>query len=162
YASTQTYFTISVTPATGATSGLRQDVNTGFLPGGFLAIDIRQALFPSLPLFDPDATLNVTRDPVTGQVTGGKFVPIDETLRLDNPTNVVVVKDTVTNTFKLGREQHPINGNGIITVDPSGSVLNTSQAKVVVAANGGSDLIYVPDGDATTVQRIVDFLSKQD
>src|SRR5262249_26696064 len=28
--------------------------------------------------------------------------------------------------------------------------------------NGGSDLIYVPNHDASTVQRIVDFLSKQD
>ena len=162
YASTQTYFTISVNSNTGATSGLRQDVNSGFLPPGFLAIDIHQALFPSLPMFDPDATLNISRDATTGQVTGGKFVPVDETLRLDNPANVVIVKDTVTNTFKLGREQHPINGNAIITVDPSGSVLDFNQAKVIVAANGGSDLIYVPDHDPTTVQKIVDFLSKQD
>ena len=162
YASTQTYFTISVNSNTGATSGLRQDVNSGFLPPGFLAIDIHQALFPSLPMFDPDATLNISRNATTGQVTGGKFVPVDETLRLDNPANVVIVKDTVTNTFKLGREQHPINGNAIITVDPSGSVLDFNQAKVIVAANGGSDLIYVPDHDPTTVQKIVDFLSKQD
>ena len=162
YASTQTYFTIGVNSSTGATSGLRQDVNSGFLPPGFLAIDIHKTLFPTLPMFDPDATLNITRDATTGQVTGGKFVPVDETLRLDDPANVVVVKDTVTNTFKLGREQHPINGNAIITVDPSGSVLNFNQAKVIVAANGGSDLIYVPDHDAATVRNIVDFLSKQD
>src|SRR5262249_7946646 len=162
YASTQTYFTLAVNATTGATSGLRQDVNSGFLPPGFLATDIRKALFPTLPMFDPDATLNITRDATTGQVTGGKFVPVDETLRLDNPANVVVVKDTSTNTFKLGREQHPINGNAIITVDPSGSVLNFNQAKVIVAANGGSDLIYVPDHDPATVRALVDFLSKQD
>ena len=47
YASTQTYFTISVNSTTGATSGLRQDVNSGFLPPGFLAIDIHEALFPT-------------------------------------------------------------------------------------------------------------------
>src|SRR5262249_10535784 len=36
------------------TSG-RQDVNTGFLPGGFVAIDLAHSL--GLPLFDPDAQI---------------------------------------------------------------------------------------------------------
>src|SRR5262249_6994498 len=158
YASTQTYFTISVNATTGATSGLRQDVNNGFLPPGFLALDIRKALFPNLTFFDPDATINITRDSTTGQVTGGNFIPVAETLRLDNPANVLVVQDTVTGAFRLGRVQHPINGNAIITPDSSGNVLNFSQAKVIVAANGGSDLIYVPDHDRDTVHRITQFL----
>src|SRR5262249_50639980 len=131
YASTQTYFTISVNSTTGATSGLRQEVNTGFLPPGFVALDIRKALFPTLNLFDPDTAVNVTRDATTGQITGGKFIPVDETLRLDNPANVVVIKDTVTNTFKLGREQRPAQGDALITVDPSGSILNFNQSKVI-------------------------------
>jgi hypothetical protein len=33
---------------------------------------------------------------------------------------------------------------------------------VVVAANGGSDLIYLPDGDKVLAKRIVDFLLTQD
>src|SRR5262249_30314683 len=155
------YFTISVNPTTGATSGLRQDVNTGFLPPGFLAIDIRKALFPNLNLYDPDTQINIQRD-ASGNVISGNFVPVNETARLDNPANVVVVKDAVSNTFKLGQLQHPFQGNGIITADPTGSVLNFNQAKVIVAANGGSDLIYVPDNDPNTVKQLVDFLSKQD
>jgi hypothetical protein len=34
--------------------------------------------------------------------------------------------------------------------------------KVFVAANGGSDLIYVPSHDRTVVANVVDFLTKQD
>ncbi len=37
-----------------------------------------------------------------------------------------------------------------------------TDAKVIVAANGGSDLIYVPDHNKQLVQQIVAFLSKQD
>ena len=36
------------------------------------------------------------------------------------------------------------------------------QAKVVVAANGGSDLIYVPDGDRATIAEVATFLLGQD
>jgi hypothetical protein len=49
----------------------------------------------------------------------------------------------------------------------AGSTLSTPDAltappaKVVIAANGGSDLIYVPDHDLATVQKLVDILSKQ-
>jgi len=49
--------------------------------------------------------------------------------------------------------EHPVNGNGLLGIDvtrPDGS-----DARVIVAANGGSDLIYVPDRDADRVRRIV-------
>jgi len=51
--------------------------------------------------------------------------------------------------------QHTKAGNGIIGGD-------RSKPKVVVAANGGSDLIYIPDNDKTVAKRIVDFLLTQD
>jgi hypothetical protein len=51
--------------------------------------------------------------------------------------------------------QHSRLGNGLIGGD-------RKNPKVVVAANGGSDLIYVPDGDKTVAKRIVDFLLTQD
>jgi hypothetical protein len=50
---------------------------------------------------------------------------------------------------------HTLAGNGIIGGDES-------HPKVVVAANGGSDLIYIPDGDKAAAKRIVDFLLTQD
>src|ERR1700733_5711061 len=55
----------------------------------------------------------------------------------------------------IGDGQHTKNGNGLIGDD-------RSKPKVVVAANGGSDLIYLPDGDKAMAKRVVDFLLTQD
>jgi hypothetical protein len=55
----------------------------------------------------------------------------------------------------IGDGQHTKNGNGLIGGD-------ANKPKVVVAANGGSDLIYLPDGDKNLAKRIVDFLLTQD
>jgi arylsulfatase A-like enzyme len=49
----------------------------------------------------------------------------------------------------------PSRGNGLIGSDPA-------NPSAVVAANGGSDLIYLPTGDATLAARIVALLSAQD
>jgi predicted AlkP superfamily pyrophosphatase or phosphodiesterase len=51
--------------------------------------------------------------------------------------------------------EHTKNGNGLIGGD-------RAKPKIVVAANGGSDLIYVPDGDKAMAKRIVDVLLTQD
>jgi hypothetical protein len=55
----------------------------------------------------------------------------------------------------IGDGAHTKYGNGLIGGD-------RSKPKVVVAANGGSDLIYVPDGDKAIAKRVVDFLLTQD
>jgi predicted AlkP superfamily pyrophosphatase or phosphodiesterase len=55
----------------------------------------------------------------------------------------------------IGDGQHTKNGNGLIGGD-------RHDPKVVVAANGGSDLIYIPDGDKAVAKRIVDALLTQD
>ena len=55
----------------------------------------------------------------------------------------------------IGEGEHSKNGNGLIGGD-------RNKPKVVVAANGGSDLIYVPDGDKAMAKRIVDILLAQD
>ena len=44
----------------------------------------------------------------------------------------------------------------------SGNILDNTDAKVIIAANGGSDLIYVPDHDVNTAKKIIAFLAKQD
>ena len=51
--------------------------------------------------------------------------------------------------------QHTKNGNGLIGGD-------RDKPKVVVAANGGSDLVYIPDGDKALAKRVVDALLTQD
>jgi predicted AlkP superfamily pyrophosphatase or phosphodiesterase len=55
----------------------------------------------------------------------------------------------------IGDNQHTKNGNGLIGGDKD-------KPKVVVAANGGSDLVYIPDGDKALAKRIVDTLLAQD
>jgi arylsulfatase A-like enzyme len=88
------------------------DAPKGFLPSGFLAIDIATGL--GLPLFDPD-----------------------------------------NKNIRRSDEHSTPRGNGVIGQDPE-------KPDVVVAANGGSDLVYVPSKDRALVQRIIDLLLAQD
>jgi arylsulfatase A-like enzyme len=108
------FTTISKESATSpAAKGDYANVPGGFLPPGFVAIDIAKGL--GVPLFDPDS----------------KNAPVAD------------------NTFPKGR------GNGLIGQDPE-------KPDVVVAANGGSDLVYVPGKDRALVQRVIDLLLVQD
>jgi Type I phosphodiesterase / nucleotide pyrophosphatase len=88
------------------------DAPKGFLPSGFLAIDIAHGL--GLPLFDPD-----------------------------------------NKNIRRSDEHATPRGNGLIGEDPE-------KPDVVVAANGGSDLVYVPGKDPALAQRVVDLLLAQD
>ena len=55
----------------------------------------------------------------------------------------------------IGDGAHPRGGNGLIGGDKD-------HPKVVVAANGGSDLVYIPDGDPAIATKVVDALLAQD
>jgi hypothetical protein len=110
----------------------QREVIKDWLPPGFLAIDLAHAL--QLPLYDPDTLI---------ERAGVKaYAPVDP---------------AATDGSRL---QRPARGHGLL--GGTGAVLEHTDAKVIVAANGGSDLIYVPDADAATVRRIVDFLTRQD
>lgn len=111
----------------------RQEVNTGFLPVGFLAIDLAHQF--GLPLFDPDTQV--------ATVTGRSYAAV-------NPTIAQATALTL---------QHPAAGDALI--GGSGAIVDNTDAKIVVAANGGSDLIYVPSHDTATVRAIVAFLATQ-
>jgi arylsulfatase A-like enzyme len=113
----------------------RQEVNTGFLPVGFVAIDLAHEL--GLPLFDPDSQID-------GPDGKKIFEPVDPAA----PQQLSNVR------------QHPIAGNGLI--GGTGRIAKETDAKVIVAANGGSDLIYLPVNDLELVKRIVAFLAWQD
>ncbi|RJF65453.1 alkaline phosphatase family protein [Rhodopseudomonas palustris] len=88
------------------------DTPEGFLPMGFLALDLAKAL--DLPLSDPN--------------DGNKPV---------------------------GAEAHPKFGNGVLGKDPT-------KPDLVVATNGGSDLIYLPTKDKKLAARTITALLKQD
>jgi hypothetical protein len=49
---------------------------------------------------------------------------------------------------------HPLRGNGLIG--------DAEHPQVVVASNGGSDLVYIPDGDRARAARVVAALAQQD
>jgi hypothetical protein len=66
----------------------RQEVNTGFLPVGFVAIDLAHAL--NLPLFDPDNFI--------AGGSGNVSEPVDPTI----PQQTATVR------------QHPANGDALI------------------------------------------------
>ena len=100
------------------------DVPEGYLPPGFLAIDLSRLLHE--PLYDSD--------------------------RLG--------KDAHGNPIYQRVTQHPGLGNGII--GGTGAALDQTDAKVIVAANGGSDLIYLPHGDRQLARRIAALLTGLD
>jgi hypothetical protein len=88
------------------------DTPEGFLPMGFVALDLAKAL--DLPLFDP------------------------------NDKNAAVAPGA-----------HPKAGNGVLGKDPA-------KPDLVVATNGGSDLIYLPNGDKKLAARTISALLEQD
>jgi hypothetical protein len=110
--------------ASVAAQGSYADVPAGFLPPGFLAIDLAQSLHE--PLYDSD--------------------------RLDKDAHGDPIYQRVT--------QHPLLGNAVI--GGSGAALDKSDADVIVAANGGSDLIYLPHGDAAQARRVAAVLAGLD
>jgi predicted AlkP superfamily pyrophosphatase or phosphodiesterase len=78
------------------------------------------------------------------------FVALDLARTLNLP---LIDPDDGYRTIANG--EHTKNGNGLIGGD-------RAKPKIVVAANGGSDLIYVRDGDKAMAKRIVDVLLTQD
>jgi hypothetical protein len=88
------------------------DVRPGFLPPGFLAIDLATAL--DLPLFDPD-----------------------------------------DKNAQVGTGAHSKAGNGLIGRD-------AAAPDIAIAANGGSDLVYLVNRDRVLAARVVEALLAQD
>ena len=104
-----------------------------WLPPGFLAIDLAHLL--RLPLFDPDVqiTLNGAQH----------YAPVDPT-KPPSPMS----------------RQRPATGGGLL--GGTGAVKDLIDAKVIVTASGGTDLIYIAGEDHAIARKIVDFLTRQD
>jgi hypothetical protein len=107
------FATVSKESATSlAAKASYADVPPGFLPRGFLAIDLAKAL--GLPLFDPD-----------------------------------------NKNARVAENAAPRAGNGLIGQNPT-------KPDVVIAANGGSDLIYLPSLNRNLAARVIEALLAQD
>lgn len=78
------------------------------------------------------------------------FLAIDLAAALNLP-----LYDPDNSNAKVDQGQHPADGNGYIGED-------ANAPKVIVAANGGSDLIYIPSADKALVQKTIDALMAQD
>ncbi len=78
------------------------------------------------------------------------FVALDLAEALKEP-----LIDPNDNYRTIAPGQHTRFGNGLIGGDKN-------NPKVVVAANGGSDLIYLPDGDKDLAKRVIETLLTQD
>ena len=63
-------------------------------------------------------------------------------------------------TLSGEKSQHPLKGDALLG-DPIKAV-DGSDAKVIVAANGGSDLLYVPSGNPDIVHAMLDVLTHLD
>jgi arylsulfatase A-like enzyme len=110
------------------------DTLEGTLPFGFLALDLAYDL--RLNIFDPDRHAPGSR--------------LYKKLRVGSASAAL----------PLATWEHPIAGNGFIGSDvqrPDGA-----DARIIVAANGGSDLIYVPDSNPDTVRQVVSRLLTYD
>lgn len=78
------------------------------------------------------------------------FLAIDIAAALNLP-----LYDAEAGNAKVESGTHPKNGDGLIGED-------ANAPKVVIAANGGSDLIYIPSGDSGLVKKTIDALLAQD
>jgi hypothetical protein len=88
-------------------------------------------------------------DTPDGQLPLG-FVALDLAHALNLP-----LSDPYDNYRPVPENQHPKFGSGLLGGDKD-------HPKVVVATNGGSDLIYLPDGDKDLAKRIVETLLRED
>lgn len=111
----------------------KPEMPPGWLPPGFLAIDLAHAL--GLPLFDPDSQVDAAGN--------ARYEPVDP-----------AQQDAVDS------RQHPALGDGLL--GGSGLVQDHIDAQVIISASGGSDLLYIAAGDRDLARRIVDFLTRQD
>ncbi len=78
------------------------------------------------------------------------FVALDLAQALHLP-----VFDPDNKNARVLAQSHPVGGNGMIGEDPARPV-------VIVAANGGSDLVYLPTMDRNLATRIIRMLTAQD
>jgi len=128
--------------------------------------------FSTISRRDVDAEGHASQSPSTkrraldvrpGDLPPG-FVAIDLAahlgLKLCDPDRAGLGLDGHAGYAPVGAEEHPSQGNGLI--GPSCIVNSPRDGKVIVAANGGTDLIYVPDGDAARIADVATFLLAQD
>jgi predicted AlkP superfamily pyrophosphatase or phosphodiesterase len=95
-------------------------------------------------------TTKATYDDVPPGLLPPGFVAIDLAATLGLP-----LWDPDQSYVRIEGNTHPKGGNGLLGEDPAAP-------KVIVAANGGSDLVYIPNGDRDLTKKAVDALLAHD
>lgn len=86
-------------------------------------------------------------------------------LPLYDPARIVTGADGHPAFERVAAGVHPLAGHGLVGGSgraTGGGDSDGTDADVVVAANGGSDLIYLPHGDAPLARRLVTYLASLD
>lgn len=89
-----------------------------------------------------------------GDVPAGLLPPGFLALDLGRALNLPLF-DPEAGNRPVATGQHPSRGNALLGPDPA-------RPRIVVAANGGSDLLYLPDRDRALARRVVTALLAQD
>jgi Type I phosphodiesterase / nucleotide pyrophosphatase len=95
-------------------------------------------------------SVQMSFDGVPAGLLPSGFVAIDLAKALGLPLH-----DPDSKNVEVPAGKHPKRGNGLIGAD-------AAKPDVVVAANGGSDLIYVPSKDHATTAKVIEALLAQD
>lgn len=128
-----------------------------------LSADGTQTREPSA-LMDYDLSQKEKPQPKNTLPTG--FLAVDLAIRahmrLYDPAVRSAAGPSVYAEIKVGgeRSQHPSTGSALL--GQAAEAIDGSDARVIVAANGGSDLLYVPSGEQETVHRLVGILTQLD
>lgn len=128
-----------------------------------IAVDGSQTRQPSAFL---DYALAANEKPEPNGTLPVGFLAVDLAIRahmrLYDPAVRASAGPSVYAELAVGGEhsQHPSGGSALL--GDTVRAIDGSDARVIVAANGGSDLLYVPSGDAEVVRNLVDILAQLD
>jgi arylsulfatase A-like enzyme len=95
------------------------------------------------------AATQTYKDVNTGQLPPG-FLALDLAHALG-----MKLYDPDAKNAEVAANAYPLRGNGLIGSDPA-------KPEIVVAANGGSDLVYLPTTDTTLAAKVAEALAQQD
>lgn len=156
---------LDVHPAIKATTDIIVTSDHGFatISRREIAADGTQTAEPSAVL---DYELSGKEKPEPKGTLPNGFLAVDLAIRahmrLYDPAVRASAGPSVYAELAVGgeRSQHPSGGSALL--GDTMRAIDGSDARVIVAANGGSDLLYVPSGNAEVVHNLVEILSQLD
>lgn len=137
---------------------------------GFATISRREIAADGTQTSEPSALLNFEikgkEKPEPKSTLPYGFLAVDLAvrghMRMYDPAVRALTGPSVYAELSIGGEQSQRPSGGSALLGDTVRAIDGSDARVIVAANGGSDLLYVPSGDAEVVHSLVDILTQLD